>query len=94
VAGRDGGLSGRERAGERGVGVAVHEHELGVQVGQNRLQPREDAPGLGGVAPTAGVQLVGRRRHAELVEEDPRQLVVVVLAGVDDDLVGALAQPA
>ena len=43
MAGRDGRLAGRERAGERRVGVAVHEHELGAKVGQNRLQPREDA---------------------------------------------------
>ena len=32
------------------------------------------------------------RGHAELLEEDPRELVVVVLAGVDDHLVGDLAQ--
>jgi hypothetical protein len=35
-----------------------------------------------------------RRWHAELLEEDPGQLVVVVLAGVDDDLVEPLAQQA
>ena len=44
--------------------------------------------------PAAGVQLALGRRDAELLEEDLRQLVVVVLAGVDDDLVGQLAQPA
>ena len=34
------------------------------------------------------------RRHVELLDEDPRQLVVVVLAGVDEHLVVSLAQTA
>jgi len=42
----------------------------------------------------ACVQLVLRSGHAELVEEDPGQVVVVVLSGVDDDLVEPLAQQA
>ena len=46
------------------------------------------------VVPRADAQLAVGRGHAQLVEEDPRELVVVVLAGVDEQLLVALAQPA
>jgi hypothetical protein len=94
VAGANPRLARRERARERGVGVAVDEHQRGLQLGQHRLEAPEDAGGLRDVRAAAGIQLTGRRRDAQLFEEDARELVVVVLAGVDDELVTVLAQAA
>ena len=37
-------------------------------------------------------ELARRRRYAELLEEDPRELVVVVLTGVNDQLLVAFPQ--
>ena len=91
---RHGGLGRRERPGERAVGVAVDEHEIGRQLGEHRLEGREDASRLRRVRATAGAQLALGRRHGKLLEEDPRKLVVVVLAGVHDRLLEAIAQDA
>ena len=44
------------------------------------------------VRPAVDLELAVRRRDAELVEEDPRQLVVVMLPRVDEQLLVALAQ--
>ena len=46
----------------------------------------QHARGLGGVRAPGDAQLTLRPRHAELAEEDLRQLVVVMLAGMDQDL--------
>ena len=49
--------------------------------------------GLLAVGARAGLEPVARRRQLELLEEDGRELGVVVLAGVEDDLLDpALAQ--
>ena len=82
-------LGRRQRPGEGRVGVAVDERERGLELGQHGLQRRQDARRLGGVRAGSGAQLAGGARHVELLEEDPRELVVVVLAGVDDQLVEA-----
>ena len=92
VACGDAGLRCGERAGERGVRVAVDEHQRGLQLLQHRLERRQDARRLGGVRAAAGVELAVGRRDAQLLEEDPRELVVVVLAGVDDQLVHPLPE--
>ena len=92
VADRDAALGGGERTGERRVGVAVDEHHVGLELGQYRLQRSQHPRGLLGVRARAGAQLAIRRGNAELVEEDLRQLVVVVLARVHDQLLVVLAQ--
>ena len=66
----------------------------GRQSRQHRLQRREHAGGLRDGLPEPHAQLAIGRRNTELVEEDPRELVVVVLPGVDEQLLVALAQPA
>ena len=50
------------------------------------LERGEHPCGLVGVGAVVHAELAVRRRDAQLVEEDPRQLVVVVLAGVDQHL--------
>ena len=82
----DAGLHRGERAGERRVGVAVDEQRVGSDVGDQRLERGEHARGLRGVRAAADAEQVLGRRQLELVEEDLRQLGVVVLAGVDGDL--------
>ena len=67
---------------------------LGSNSREHRLEGGQDARGLRRVGAATGVQLTRGRRDAELLEEDLRELVVVVLPGVDDHLIGDLAQPA
>src|SRR5207237_10256133 len=72
-----------ERPGKRRVGVAVDEHPVGPLLAQASLDR-----GLHRVRVScAQVEAVARLREAQLLEEDLRELVVVVLPGVDDDLV-------
>ncbi len=92
VAAAQAGLDVRQRqvergrgkgAGERRVGIAVDEHPVGPLLAQASLDRRLHDLWVGG----AQVEPVARLREAELLEEDLRKLVVVVLPGVDDDLV-------
>ena len=55
---------------------------------QDRLQPLHHPRRLLGVAARADLEHVVGRRHAELLEEDLRHQPVVVLAGVDDRVIG------
>ena len=89
---RDAGLGGGERAGERRVRVAVDEHRVGPLVAQQLAERAEHAARLLGVRAAAERQLDLGRRHVELAHEDRRELVVVVLAGVDEQLVVGGAQ--
>ena len=92
---RDAGLRGGQPAGERRVRVAVDEHDVGPLVRQQRAERGEHARGLLGVRPAcrgrARARAAGRPSSRE---EHRRQLVVVVLAGVDEQLLVALAQRA
>lgn len=85
----DSQLRRRERAGERRVRIAVDEHAVRLLVEHGALDPREHPRRLLRVRPRAGLEPVGGRREPELVEEDLRELPVVVLAGVQHDLVDA-----
>ena len=79
---RCGGLRRGERAGERRVGVAVNEHCVGGQLGDQRLERAEHARRLPGVRAAADAQLAIGPRQAQLGKEHARERVVVVLAGV------------
>ena len=89
---RDPGLGGGQRARQRRVGVAVDEHRVGRDLDQHRLERRQHARGLRGVRPARDVQLALGRGQAELGEEHRRELVVEVLAGVDEHLLVDPAQ--
>ena len=78
---RDPGGGGRPRSGERGVRVAEDEDgvgPLGVDDAAHGGRQRLDV-GRAEVEPVRGL------RQPELLEEDLRELVVPMLAGVDDD---------
>ena len=85
-------LGRSQRARQRRVGVAVDEHRVGAKLCQQRLERRQHAGRLRRVAPARDLQLAVRARQAELAEEHPRQRVVVVLAGVDQQLLVLGAQ--
>jgi hypothetical protein len=87
-------LGGDQRSAEGRVGVPVDEHRVRLLLGDERLEPGHDRRGHHGVAARPGRELVVGRRHVELLEEDLGEPAVVVLAGVDEDLLVALAQVA
>ena len=91
---RDARLRRGQRAGQCGVRVAVDQDAVRPALGEQRGDRREHPRGLLGVRPAVDAQLQLRARDAELAHEDRRKLVVVVLAGVDEQLVVALAQQA
>ena len=75
----------RQGAGQRGVGVALHDHRIRGQLREQVRELRRAAPDLLGAGQAAELQPVRGRREPEAVEEDLGQAVVVVLAGVDHD---------
>jgi hypothetical protein len=83
---RDVRLRGGEAAGERRVRVAVDEHEIRALSLQQRAEGSQHARGLLGVGPAVDAELALGARHAELLDEHGAELVVVVLAGVDEQL--------
>jgi hypothetical protein len=86
VADRDLELRRRERAGERRVHVARHDHEVWLEVDERLLEPFEGACGLEAVRARADAELQVRRRQRQLREEDVVDLGVVVLPRVDEAL--------
>ena len=85
----DAALHGHERRGEGGVDVADDDDPVRLRLGQHRLEPRHDLRGLHGVGPGAHLEVHVRGGQSELLEEDPGHLLVVVLTGVDEDLLEA-----
>ena len=73
------------RAGERRVRVAVDEHPVGTLALHRMTDVRLHRVRIGGVA----LEPVVRLGKSELVEEDLRELVVVVLARMQHDLLDA-----
>ena len=88
----DAGLRSCERARERRVRVAVDQHQRRPLAMEQRLERRQHARDLLGVAAAAEVEPMLGPRQLQLVEEDLRQRRVVVLARVDHDLVGDRAE--
>ena len=76
---------GRERAGERRDRVAVDDDRVGTQLDQDRLEPLDHGRQCGRPAQPADPQRSVGRGQPELLEEAAGHLVVVVLAGVDQD---------
>ena len=85
------GLRRRERGGQRRVRVSVDQRQIRLCLGEHPFEETEDPRGLLGVRAAPGAELAVRRGYPELLEEDLRELVVVVLAGVDEHLAMALA---
>ena len=74
-----------ERAGERRVRVAVDEHGVGPRLERRALDADEHRGRLLGVRARADAEPDVGLAQAELLVEDARELVVVVLARVGDD---------
>ena len=89
---RDPRLRRREAAGERRVRVAVDEHRVRALLGEQGPERGEHPRGLLRVRPRPEAELALGARNPQLVDEHRGQLVVVVLAGVHEDLVVLGAQ--
>lgn len=72
--------------GDRRVGVAVGNHQVGLSVHQCRLDASEDLRGLRRMARRADSKIEIRLSQADVVHDLSRQERVVVLAGMDEDL--------
>ncbi len=74
---------GGKGAGQRGVGVAVHDDHLGRVDVEVLLEAQRGVTDLGAPAPATDLEAQRRRTEAELPQELTAQVVVEVLAGVD-----------
>ena len=85
----DADLGRHQRAGQRRVGVAVDQHQVGpLGAPAPAPAPTSIAPVCWAWLPEPALELVVGRRQPELLEEDAGQLVVVVLAGVHEHVLG------
>src|SRR5438445_596657 len=84
-------LRGDERAREGRVRVSVHEDQVGLLALEDVFKPAHHLGGLAGVTRAADAQVVIRPRHVEDLEEHIGHVLVVVLPGVDEDLLVVLA---
>ena len=82
----DSGVVGRERAGQRRVRVAEDEHDVRALGADRFADPGPHRRRVGGVQ----IEPVARLREPQLVEEDLRQLGIVVLPRMQDDLVDSV----
>ena len=89
---RDLRLRRRQGARERRVGVAVHQHRVGPTSASSGSSAPQHARGLRGVRAAADLQLAVGLGETELGEEDLRERLVVVLAGVHQHLLVLLPQ--
>ncbi len=85
VADRDLKLGGNQGSGEGRVHVARDKQHVGSDLDEDGLEALHRARRLLGVRPGTNVQHVVRPTHAELLEEDRRHVVVVVLTRVDEN---------
>ena len=79
-------LRRHQRRGESGVHVAVHQHQVGAELGQDRLEPLHHGRRLLGVRARAHPEVVVGRGNPQVLEEEVRHVRVVVLTGVHDDV--------
>lgn len=84
-------LGRSQRTGERGVGVAIDQHPIGLFLLNQRFDTFEHAPGHRTMAEASDAKVVVRARDVELIKENVRHVGVEVLASVDDDLLNTIA---
>ena len=75
-----------QRRGERAVIVAIDQHQLGAELDRDRLQPLHRGGGLLGVRARADAEVIVGCRDPLVFEEAVRQLGIVALAGVHNDV--------
>ena len=90
---RDGDLElrRRQRAGQGGVHVAAHDHEVRLLLEEHPLDLDERAPGLLGMAAGTDPEVTVGRREAEIGEHRVRERGIVVLSRMHDELPQARA---
>ena len=81
-------LRSSDRSSHRRVRIAGNDHRIGGLPSQQWLEAQQDAGRLLGVAPRTDSQEVVGLRQIEVVEEGVREGLVVMLARVDERLVG------
>jgi hypothetical protein len=86
VGDRQAHLGRDERHRQRRVHVARNDDQVGPLLLEDRLDPLHHARRLNGVTPGSDAEHVVRRGDAELLEEDVRHHPVVVLTGVDEEM--------
>ena len=79
-------LRRRQRGGEGGVRVAVRHDDIGAAAREDLFEAGQHLAGLAPVAPWPHAEIERGGGNRELVEEDVGHVSVVVLAGVDDDV--------
>jgi hypothetical protein len=79
-------LHRRQCPGQGRIGVAVHQHPVRLFRRQHLFEPNEHLAGLPAVAPRSDAQVHIRFRDLELFKKGLRQVPVVVLAGMDEEL--------
>jgi hypothetical protein len=89
---RNTALGRHQRTGQRGGGVAVHQHGVGLLVAHHVLEPLHHDGDLAHGRAGPHVERVVRAGDAQLVEEQVGQLRVVVLARVHEDLLALGAE--
>ena len=86
-------LAAASAAGERRVGVAVDEHRVGPPIEDGALDADQHrAPSARRASPSRRSSRTSGSAEAELLVEDARELVVVVLARVGDDELDVLGE--
>ena len=86
------GLGRNEGSGQGRVRVSVDEDDIRPPIGQDRFEADEHRSGLLGVRASADAEHMVGRWEPEFAVEAAGQVIVVVLAGVDEDLLVARAQ--
>ena len=87
---RDVELGGRQGTGHARVRVAVDHHHVGADVEQHGLELLQHLSRLTSVRPRADGQIEGGRWNVQLLEEHVGHVGVVVLAGVNDEVLDRL----
>ena len=82
----DAKLRGNNRGSHRGVHITIHDHPVRSLANQHRLDSLHDPCGLRGVSVRADGEIHVGRRDSQIPEERIRHGVVIVLAGVHDQL--------
>ncbi|MCG3118923.1 MAG: hypothetical protein ALAOOOJD_01212 [bacterium] len=78
-------LAGAQRAGERGISIAVNNHPVWLLLQQNGLKLGENLSGLLAVWLRANAEMILGLRQAKFLEKHRRHFVIIMLAGVNQD---------
>jgi len=84
VGNRDMQFNGGQRRRQSGINISHHDYQVRLPGQQHFLKLDHDLPGLPGMAAGAYAKVDIRRRQIEVLKEDLRHLVIVMLAGVDE----------